>query len=232
MDEIDRQFSLGFNAAVELHKQHEFDDCIKALRNLLADDAIPRYHRIKCLALLACLLDDWHEGYSCYIKAETIWRIAKQWHHDETNPVIIKSLDHLHECLEEAKQILFEDDERPEDAPDPEADVIHAIAVYTSGVEEDREIAEAEGETWSEDEMGDEDMSDEEEVGDKEPKVEVEQDVGGKKESETQKVETQQTAAESQEPKDEMVLPYRPPHMRYPTVGRTRNIMSEKSWRP
>ncbi|KAF7678544.1 hypothetical protein GT037_003925 [Alternaria burnsii] len=207
MEEIDRQSSLGFNTAVELHKQHEFDDCIKALRNLLADDAIPRYHRIKCLALLACLLDDWNEGYSCYIKAETIWRIAKQWHHDETNPVIIKYALYILKKgtkLHTLRQILFEDDERPEDAPDPEADVLHAIAVYT-GVGGDREIAEVKEETWSEEmsdedvgdeDMGDEDMSDEEEVGDKEPMFEVEQKVGGKEESEAQNVDAKETVVE------------------------------------
>lgn len=102
------------------------------------------------------------------------------------------------------RQILFEDDERPEDAPDPEADVLHAIAVYT-GVGGDREIAEVKEETWSEEmsdedvgdeDMGDEDMSDEEEVGDKEPMFEVEQKVGGKEESEAQNVDAKETVVE------------------------------------
>ncbi|CAN9285652.1 unnamed protein product [Alternaria sp. RS040] len=91
------------------------------------------------------------------------------------------------------RQILFEDDERPEDAPDPEADVLHAIAVYT-GVEADREIAEVKEETWSE-EMSDEDVRDED-MGDKEPMFEVEQKVGGKVESEAQNVDAKETAVE------------------------------------
>ncbi|RYN42564.1 hypothetical protein AA0112_g1284 [Alternaria arborescens] len=101
-------------------------------------------------------------------------------------------------------QILFEDDKRPKDAPDLEADALHPIAVY-AGVGGDREIAEVKEETWSEDmsdgdvgyeDMGDEDMSDEEEVGDKEPMVEVEQKVGDKEESEAQNVDAKETAVE------------------------------------
>ena len=103
MDAIDRQFTMGFNAAVELREQDEFDQCIEVLRGLLADYAIPRYHRMRCLTMLACTLEDWHEAYTCYVKGETIWRITKQWHRNGTNPTVNRTLDELHETLEEVK---------------------------------------------------------------------------------------------------------------------------------
>ena len=115
---------------------------------------------------------------------------------------------------------LLEDDIRPEDTPVPdvEANVLHAIAVYTAGMWQHYEMAEAEEETWSEDEMSDEEeegdeekvddgdtVADEEEVGDKEPKVKVEQKASDKEESEAQKASEKETAVPDQEPKDEMV---------------------------
>jgi hypothetical protein len=93
---------MGFNAAVELHGQEEFDDCVEALRELLAEYAISRYHRIRYLTMLAYTLEDWHEGYSCNIKVEAIWRVTKQWHCDETDPATNKALD-LREGLQEVE---------------------------------------------------------------------------------------------------------------------------------
>jgi len=105
------------------------------------------------------------------------------------------------------REALVNDEERPDDTPIPdvEADVLRTLEFYYAGVEEDREIAEAEGETWSEDEMSDEDMGGGEEVSDKETKVEVEQKSGDKEESDAQNVGEKETAVQGKESKDEMV---------------------------
>ncbi|KAI4954235.1 hypothetical protein J4E91_001945 [Alternaria rosae] len=58
MNEVDRQFTTDFNAAVELREKHQFNKYIEALRKMLAHYAIPRYHRIRCLTMLACLIKD------------------------------------------------------------------------------------------------------------------------------------------------------------------------------
>ncbi|KAI4652006.1 hypothetical protein J4E93_002203 [Alternaria ventricosa] len=208
VDAIDRQFTNVFNAAVELREQEQFDECTEVLRKMLADHAIPRYHRMRCLTMLACTLEDWHEAYTCYVKGETIWRITKHWHRNGTNPTVNRALDELHETLEEVKQGLLEDDIRPEDTPVPdvEADVLRAIAVYTAGVWQDYEIAEAGGEEESEEEISDEEeVDDEDEVGDKGPKVKVEQKASEKEESDAQKASKKETAVPDQKPKDEMV---------------------------
>ena len=47
---------------IKLHEQEEFDDCVEALRELLAEYAISRYHRIRYLTMLAYTLEDWHAG--------------------------------------------------------------------------------------------------------------------------------------------------------------------------
>jgi hypothetical protein len=102
-DEIDRQFTMGFDAAVELFEQDEFEKCNEALRNLLADSTIPRYHRIRCYTFLAGALDDFDEAYVFYIKGEALWRRTKQWHSDDPDPAVKKMLDELHDGLEDIR---------------------------------------------------------------------------------------------------------------------------------
>jgi len=53
--------------------------------------------------MLACTLEDWLEAYTCYVKGETMWRITKHWHRNGTNPTVNRTLDELHETLEEVK---------------------------------------------------------------------------------------------------------------------------------
>jgi len=88
MDENDRHFSIAFNAAAELYQRDKFDECIEALRQLLDEPTTPRFHRIKCLSLLGGTLGDWEEAYSCYVKAETLWRITRRWHVEGVYPAV------------------------------------------------------------------------------------------------------------------------------------------------
>jgi hypothetical protein len=67
IDETDRQFTLGFDAATQLYKKGKFDQCVEALRDLLAKPATPRFCCIKRLSLLGGTLGDWEEAYSCYV---------------------------------------------------------------------------------------------------------------------------------------------------------------------
>ena len=102
-EERDHRFTRDFNAAIALLEQDEFEKCTEALRNMLADSDIPRYHRIKCHTMLAGILDDFHEAYIFYVKGETLWRITKQWHGN--NPIVKETLDDLHEGLEEIRWV-------------------------------------------------------------------------------------------------------------------------------
>jgi mRNA-degrading endonuclease YafQ of YafQ-DinJ toxin-antitoxin module len=87
MDDVDRQFDKSFSAAAELYRTDKYEECVETLRALLANPAIPRYHRIT--------VGDWQEVYSCYVDAEIIWRITKRWHLNEKDPDVIESLDGL-----------------------------------------------------------------------------------------------------------------------------------------
>jgi len=53
--------------------------------------------------MLACTLEDWHEAYTCYVKGESLWRLAKAWYRIFPTPAANKALDDLHESLEDIK---------------------------------------------------------------------------------------------------------------------------------
>ncbi|KAH3913179.1 hypothetical protein HBH56_112750 [Parastagonospora nodorum] len=232
MDEVDRQFDRAFNAAAELYRQDKYEQCIEALRELLADPAMPRYHHIRCLTLLGGTLGDWKESYSCWVKAETIWRITKRWHCDDEDTEVKEALDDLQDGLNELRRALVDDKDGCHESMqdgDAEADVLNTLAAHDAGVEEDRAIAEAEGETWSDEEMSDEEMSDEDELGDEDEMSDAEEseEPNIKKEG----MEGRESNETGEAVKDEKVLPYRPPHKRNPNTGKNKDIMSEPSWR-
>ncbi|KAI4628439.1 hypothetical protein J4E83_002989 [Alternaria metachromatica] len=206
-EEIDRRLTRDFNAAVELLQQDEFEKCNDALRNLLADSDISRYYRIRCYTMLAGGLDDFHEAYAFYVKGESLWRLTEAWFRVFPTPAAKQTLDDLRECLEEIREALLNDEQRPETVPLPnvEVDVLRAIGACYDGVEEDLEIAEVEEKAWSENEMSDEDMGGEEEVNDRETKAEIEHKLDDKEESEAQRAGEEQTALQGQKPKGEMV---------------------------
>jgi hypothetical protein len=99
IDEVDRHFMEGFDTAARLFRQNTYEQCIDALRELLADSVIPRYHHIRCLTLLSGTLGGWDKAYSSYVKAGTIRRITKRWHCAK------EPLDDLHDCVDKLKYI-------------------------------------------------------------------------------------------------------------------------------
>jgi hypothetical protein len=58
MDELHRQFTEALRAATLLYQQDKYEERVEALRALLSNSAIARYHRIKCLTLLGGTLGD------------------------------------------------------------------------------------------------------------------------------------------------------------------------------
>lgn len=56
MDSIDVRFMEEFNRANALYADDQLDECVDLLRDIIADSACPRYHRMKCLLLLASTL--------------------------------------------------------------------------------------------------------------------------------------------------------------------------------
>jgi hypothetical protein len=99
IDKVDRHLKKGFDTAARLFRQNTYEQCIDALRELLADPVIPRYHHMRCLTLLSDTLGGWDKAHSSYVKAGTIRRITKRWHCAK------EPLDDLHDYVDELKYI-------------------------------------------------------------------------------------------------------------------------------
>jgi hypothetical protein len=72
MDKIDLLFDEGFDAAVQLFRGDNFEQCNSRSRGMLFDSRIPGSHYVTCLTLLGGIVSDWKQAYSCYAEAETI----------------------------------------------------------------------------------------------------------------------------------------------------------------
>jgi hypothetical protein len=110
---IDKFFTDGVNEAGNLYNDDRLDECIEKTRNLLADGAIPRYHRMKALILLASTLGDWEEANDCHVEAETSWRVVRRWHPEGEDLELDKHMEHLRKSLDEVRDVLGETE--PED---------------------------------------------------------------------------------------------------------------------
>lgn len=68
------QYSEGCVETVYLFEDAAFEKCIRATRFNLTNLAVPRYHQVKNLILIACAEDDWDEPEECRLEVERIWR--------------------------------------------------------------------------------------------------------------------------------------------------------------
>jgi hypothetical protein len=110
---IDRAFTDGLNEAGDLYNNDRLDECIDKTRALLADRAIPRYHRMKALILLASTLGDWEEANDCHVEAETMWRVVRRWHPEGEDLELDAYMKDLRESLDEVGAVLEQTE--PED---------------------------------------------------------------------------------------------------------------------
>jgi hypothetical protein len=146
------------------------------VRQLLSKPTIPIFQRIECLRLLGSTLGDYEEACSCCVQADTPRHITRRWYLEGADPVSEKALDDLHEGVNDLKyvpysykhtkdiswtytlrQALIDEDEGRRESRldlDTKVDVLDTLTVHDIGVGEDRALAEAEGETRS-DEMCD-----------------------------------------------------------------------------
>lgn len=72
---------------------------------LLADAAIPRYHRMKALLLLSDIASDLDEAQHYYAEAEALWRIVRG-QHALGNSIVDIELSHCRKCLDELAEVL------------------------------------------------------------------------------------------------------------------------------
>jgi hypothetical protein len=131
---IDSQFTDGFNEANALWEQDRLEECIVKAHELLAEQAIPRYHRMKTLLLLASTVGDWYEANSYRVEAEALWQIVRRWHPEGEDENIDGHMAEIRGILEDADRMLQEEEPKDYDLDD---EVQHMVRNH------DEEVADA-----------------------------------------------------------------------------------------
>ncbi|KAK3074927.1 hypothetical protein LTR53_002238 [Teratosphaeriaceae sp. CCFEE 6253] len=139
-DTIDASFTEGYNEAKKLYDDDDLEGCIEKARELLAEPAIPRYHRMKTLILLGSTLGDWEEAEECRVRAEAIWRIVRRWQPEGQDVEVDAAMKELREALEDLHVAIK--DEQPK-GYDPETDVNQFITQNDAEVADAQAIAQA-----------------------------------------------------------------------------------------
>jgi hypothetical protein len=106
---IEDQFTDALNAAYKLYHEDRLLECQKAALDLLEDYAMPRYHRMKVLILLASILGDWEEANQCRIDAWALYRLVRRWHTIGNGLITDEALDEILVQLGEVDSALEED---------------------------------------------------------------------------------------------------------------------------
>ncbi|SMR42730.1 unnamed protein product [Zymoseptoria tritici ST99CH_1E4] len=134
---IDRAFTQAYNEVAEHYNNDELEECVRKGKEILDDDAAPRYHRIKTWILLGNVLE-WDEANACFLRAEAMWRLVRRWHRVGHDAQADEAIEELRISLDELKEAL--DVDRPLN-DDPETAVEDAIATHDANVEEERRLA-------------------------------------------------------------------------------------------
>jgi hypothetical protein len=142
---IDRQFTKALNAAYKLYHEDRLLECQKAALDLLEDYAMPRYHRMKVLMLLASILGDWEEANQCRIDAWALYRLVRRWHPVGNSLITNEALDQILVQLREVDSAL------EEDAPEEWtlAEVQESVEIVIPNAEDDIEATREELEVFN-----------------------------------------------------------------------------------
>ena len=73
-------FTSAYNEMQELYDDNDLEEVYERGQVLLADAAIPRYHRMKALLLLSSIASDLEEAQRYHVEAEALWRIVRGQH--------------------------------------------------------------------------------------------------------------------------------------------------------
>jgi hypothetical protein len=142
---IDEQFTKALNAAYNLYQDDRLLECQKAALDLLGDDAMPRYHRMKVLILLASILGDWEEANKCRVDAWALYNLVRRWHPVGNDLTADESLDEILVQLREVDGAL------EEDAPEEWtlAEVQESVEIVVHNAEDDIEATREELEVFN-----------------------------------------------------------------------------------
>lgn len=102
----DNDFDDRLLGAWKLYNKEEFWECEEPLRDLIKDPAIPRYHRLKTLAMLASVVDDSAEANQFRLTAEALWDMVRDDHPVGSNQRVDRRLAGLRGELDGIKEAL------------------------------------------------------------------------------------------------------------------------------
>ncbi|KXT10486.1 hypothetical protein AC579_8881 [Pseudocercospora musae] len=128
-DKITQQFTEGYNKAQELYANDKLQECIDESRLLIAEPAIPRYHRIKTLLMLASTVPDLAEAMQFHKEASLLWHLVRRHYPQGHDVDVDKIMAEMWTALQELKDVLRE--EASDDNDDDQ-----------EGEEEDKELEE------------------------------------------------------------------------------------------
>ncbi|KAM0710376.1 hypothetical protein Q7P35_002738 [Cladosporium inversicolor] len=77
-DSVTEVFNKGHNEARALYEEGKLDEAAEKADQLLDDEGISRYRRIKCYMLIAACLDDWMDADILRAKSELLWQLERQ----------------------------------------------------------------------------------------------------------------------------------------------------------
>jgi len=138
---IDEQFDAACNELCKLYNSDQLEKCIEQAKLLLDDPAIPRFHRIKTLFMLASTLGDWYEAERHRAHGELLWRIARHWNPAGQDAELDEAMNELRDLHDELKKGL--DAEKPAN-DDFEVVMAEELAAYEAEMAEQQALADAE----------------------------------------------------------------------------------------
>lgn len=107
-----KEYTEAINELVDLYNTDQLDECLSEAHKLLEDPAMPRYHRIKTLILLANMVETWTEADYLRMQAETLYQLVRRWHPVGEDSVLDEGMEELRKLLNDLNEALK--DEQPE----------------------------------------------------------------------------------------------------------------------
>ena len=105
-DRILDAFTNAFNKIQRLYNNDNLDEMYEGAQVLLADAAIPRFHRMKTPLLLSSFTSDLDEAQRYHTEAEAMWRIVRGQHVLGVNSDVDTELSHCRKCLDELAEVF------------------------------------------------------------------------------------------------------------------------------
>ncbi|CAI6336464.1 unnamed protein product [Periconia digitata] len=112
---VDKKFTEAVNELTALYDVDELDECIAGAHELLSDSAIPRYHKMKTLLILASTAEDWKEANAYRLEIETICRQVRAWHPIGEAANIDEYLAEIRGTLDELLSVINEEEREEHD---------------------------------------------------------------------------------------------------------------------